>query len=1283
MQGLDTPRSDAFCSSTRPPSMDEITPAPALSDEAHGSNSRTIVVAHHRDIYNDITSQLSNHDDPDLDFREEDPTSAGNFAFSPTQLHKLLTAKSLPALRAFGGLSGLAAGLRTDTAAGLSIDEAHLNGSISFDEAVAAGRARRPANFADEALTSRTASHGHGLGLSLGQPRDNHFIDRKRVFGENNLPRPKQKSFLSLMWIAFNDKLIMLLTISATISLAIGIYQSVDALEGSSRIEWVDGVTIVAAIAVIVLASAAADWQKNQKFKKLNERKEQRDVTVVRSARIQHISVYDVMVGDIMHIEAGDVVAVDGILVSASCLQVDESSVSGESDLVHKSVPNDDDLFHTIHADPFILSGTTIARGVGRYLITSVGVNSSYGRILMSLRNDVQETPLQAKLGRLGKQLIIIGVVAGSIFFLVIFIRFLVNVHTMRAGPSEKMEAFLHVLIISITVVVITVPEGLALNVAIALAFATKRMLKDNNLVRLLRSCEIMGNATCICSDKTGTLTQNKMTVVAGRIGLVGHFDDMDLEVIESTTSISRASAVTCDTSAKLTASISPGARDLIKCSIALNSTAFESDDTGTSDFVGSSTETALLNFGRDHLGMSKLTEERANRPVIAMLPFDSSRKWMAVLVKLPNRQYRLLVKGAAEVVVEYCAYTVSDPTYKIPIVRLSQVDRTSFEETIQAFASKMLRPVAIGYRDFDANEVFEGSEDDPDSINLEWLASGMVLIGVFGIRDPLRPEVVNSVRQCQAAGVFVRMVTGDNFLTAKAIAAECGIYTPGGIAMDGSTFRDLTPAQLDAVVPRLQVLARSSPEDKLLLVSHLKGMHETVAVTGDGTNDALALKAADVGFAMGIQGTEVAKEAASIILLDDNFASIVKAVSWGRTVNDAVKKFCQFQFTINITAGIITVVSELAGDSIFTVVQLLWINLIMDIFASLAFATDSPSPEFLKRRPEPRNAPIVSITMWKMILGQAIYQLVAMFVVHYGAWDLFNPDTEFEIERLQTLAFNMYVWMQFFNQHNCRRVDNKLDIWYQGVFRNPWFVGVQLLTIVGQVTIIFKGGEAFDTISLTGAQWGWSILFGVLTIPLGALIRQFPDRLVLAFFLAVQRAYTRATQPLRSCFGGLVSRRNKKKPDEEHQEMAGVENLQPMTFATQPEGQAATTSVERSEIPAPSTSQGPRESVAQARHVDLQGLVDAARLGREFTGATLQLHPLTLKDDPILMARSDTELPPSQDANIMKFMAKTINRGPRRPQREAYRQPRHVPVQPQQQASRFTWESLLRSKRR
>lgn len=864
--------------------MDEITPVPGPESRREPSDaSSSPAQPTVEEIRNDIL-----HDDAVADT---------NFAFSPNQLHKLLTYRSLAALEIFGGLRGLAVGLRTDTSTGLSTDETELQGTLSFDEAAASGQDGR-SPILENTQQPKSTSHGHSR--RLGEESNHHYADRRRVFGANRLPRRRQKSFFRLMWIAFNDKLLILLSISASISLAIGIYQSVSSKEKNSNIEWVDGVTVVVAILVIVFASAATDWQKNHKFEKLNERKSQRDVTVLRSGRVQQISVYDVMVGDVMHIEAGDVLAADGVLTQASGLHVDESSISGESGLVHKTMPGDHDASHVSRADPFIFSGTTVCRGVGQYVITSVGANSTYGRTLMSLREDVEETPLQAKLGRLGKQLIIFGAAAGSIFFLILFIRYLVNLDNLKGmGPSQKAEQFFHILVLAITVVVITVPEGLALNVTIALAFATKRMLKDNNLVRLIRSCEIMGNATTVCSDKTGTLTQNKMTVVAGRVGLEAGFDDTETANAASASGAPSTLVVKGETSDHLVSTLSRQVKNLLRDSIALNSTAFESDDSAKPDYIGSSTETALLKFARNHLGMKPLREERSNTPTLTMLPFDSSRKWMAVLIKLPNGRYRLLIKGAAEVVFEYCAYVITDPTYQLTAGRLSEDDRASFRNTIQEYAGNMLRPVAMAFRDFEESEVFESPDDDPATVNLEWLASGLVFMGFFGIRDPLRPEVLESVKKCQEAGVFIRMVTGDNFMTAKAIASECGIYTAGGIAMDGPTFRRLSPEQLDSVIPRLQVLARSSPEDKLLLVSRLRGMNETVAVTGDGTNDALALKAADVGFAMGIQGTEVAKEAASIILLDDNFASIVKALSWGRTVNDAVKKFCQVSLAI------------------------------------------------------------------------------------------------------------------------------------------------------------------------------------------------------------------------------------------------------------------------------------------------------------------------------------------------------------------------------------------------
>ena len=911
---------------------DEIVPAPLPTTHSDSGARDSAPNDKKRD---DDGNSTGSEFEPEPEFTLESPRDAAasksKFAFSPDQLHRLITARTLTALRAFGGVSGLCKGLRSDTSAGLSVDEDVLDGAIAFRPAADAADSGSP-SFVRFSPSSPPSQHPDGFAPGFAAKRylerDNlgpkGFSDRRRALGENRLPKPKHKSFLQLAWQAFNDKLIFLLTASATVSLALGIYEAVahGAEGGGANLEWVESVTIMAAIVIIVTASAANDYHKNYKFRKLNQKKDERWLTVIRSGKNKTVSIFDVLVGDLVRLEAGDVVATDGILVGGFGVQCDESPVSGESDLVSKTPAAEAERCRSIlDADPFIFSGTRVAHGVGIYLVTAVGPHSVYGRIQMSLRGDVEETPLQQKLGRLAKYIIALGSIIGVIFFLVLLIRWLVQLRNLRGTPQQKGESFLDIFMLAVTVVVIGVPEGLSLAVAVALAFATTRMLKDNNLVRLLRSCEIMGNATTVCSDKTGTLTQNKMTVVGGLVGpslRFGHptpetsrtptaHSDTQAEGIDCTaTEKPRSDSSSGITTRALAASLSPDVTALIRDNIALNSTAFERDGANTGDFVGSSTETALLKFARDHLGMGPLAEERANGGILELFPFNANTKWMATVVKTSDGKYRMLVKGATEVVVANCVSTISKPDLSLQNTPIDLPMREDLAATTKEYAAQLLRPVALAYREFDvwpppdvtagSSDRFEG-EDNRRQIPIDFVKlfrGQMTFISTFGIRDPLRPEVVESVRQCQSAGVLVRMVTGDNFLTAKAIASECGIYTAGGIAMDGPTFRRLTPNQLDLVIPRLQVLARSNPDDKQVLVRHLKSMGETVAVTGDGTNDAFALKAADVGFAMGISGTEIAKEASAIILMDDNFASIVKALGWGRMVNDAAKKFIQ-----------------------------------------------------------------------------------------------------------------------------------------------------------------------------------------------------------------------------------------------------------------------------------------------------------------------------------------------------------------------------------------------------
>ncbi|KAF2026422.1 calcium transporting P-type ATPase-like protein [Setomelanomma holmii] len=1047
---------------------------------------------------------------PDPGTEHDFEVENNKFAFSPGQLGKLYNPKSLGAFYALGGIDGLEKGLRTDRKAGLSIDETTLDGAVTFDES-----------------TTPTTSHKAGKGsptAAVAHPDSanaagaNGYADRKRVFSDNRLPVRKPKNIFQLAWMAYNDKVLLLLTAAAIISLALGLYQTfgVKHEPGEPKVEWIEGVAIIVAIAIVVVVGAANDWQKERQFVKLNRKKDDRTIKVIRSGRMLEISVYDIFVGDLVNLEPGDMIPVDGILVQGHGIKCDESSATGESDLLKKMAA--DEAFKAIErhdnlkkVDPFILSGAKVSEGVGTFLVTATGIHSSYGKTMMSLREDTEVTPLQSKLNNLATYIAKLGGAAALLLFVVLFIEFLAGLKGSNESPANKGQNFLDILIVAITVIVVAVPEGLPLAVTLALAFATTRMLKDNNLVRLLRSCETMGNATTICSDKTGTLTQNKMTVVAGSLGTALRFGDQALKssniaqpIDDGTKGKSPESSVegSNDVSAtEFVSTISKDVKDLLQQSIVLNTTAFEGEAGGPDPFIGSKTETALLSFARDHMGMGSVAQERSNANLVQVIPFDSAIKCSGAVAKLNDGRYRLYVKGASEILLGKCDRIVTDAAKELIEAPLTGDNRETLEHVITAYASRSLRTIGLVFRDFESWPPRESRkiEDDPSQALFEDIFNKMTFLAVVGIQDPLRPSVREAVKDCQHAGVYVRMVTGDNVLTAKAIAEDCGILVPGGVVMEGPTFRKLSKRDMDAVIPKLCVLARSSPEDKRRLVKRLKELGETVAVTGDGTNDAPALKTADVGFSMGIAGTEVAKEASAIILMDDNFASIVKALLWGRAVNDAVKKFLQFQITVNITAVALTFVSAVSSKdqtSVLTAVQLLWVNLIMDTFAALALATDPPTRSLLDRKPDPKSAPLITLRMWKMIIGQAIYQLVVTFILYFAGESILGYESEREHEQLPALIFNVFVWMQIFNALNNRRLDNRFNV-FEGITHNWFFIIILCIMIGGQTMIIFIGGVAFKVTRLNGAQWGYSMVLGALSLPVGIIIRLLPDELI------------------------------------------------------------------------------------------------------------------------------------------------------------------------------------------
>lgn len=1086
------------------------------------------------------------------------PNNNGPFSFTTDQLMALYDPKDPEKLDEYGGIPSILAGLHANPTKGLSTPHNKpLASVVTSDEKVVEDH-HQPA--ADQSVT---------------------FEDREQYFGRNVLPKRKPKTIFQLMWMALQEKILILLLIAAVVSVALGIYEDYGMKEHKkevrydrnynqisnedAKISWVEGVAILFAVMIVVLVGSVNDYQKEAQFRKLNAKKEDREVKALRNGETVLISVYDIVVGDVLHLEPGDVISADGIYLGGHNLKCDESAMTGESDAVkkvtheeykrleeaehasahenaplhtnHEGIEVIKEQSHALHGvDPFIISGSKVLEGVGLYVVTGVGENSFHGRTMMSLRTEAEDTPLQTKLNGLAEQIAKLGSLAALIMLIVLFIRFFISFKDRIPEGSEIATRLVDILIACVTVVVVAVPEGLPLAVTLALAFATTRMLKDNNLVRVLAACETMGNATTICSDKTGTLTQNRMTVVAGTLGLKTRFvaDSAEGDANKRASSAINKNAVAIS---QLVSSVPAPVTQLMHEAIAVNSSAFESeDDKGNLSFIGSKTEVALLDFSKK-IGGADYRQLREASPVVHLYPFSSERKSMATIVQMGPNKFRLHAKGASEIIMKRCDKVLqissaadqassSEKDGEIAQLELNGELQTQIHKTIISYATQSLRTIGIAYRDFEswppANVQLNADGEVPFSAVAE---DGLTLIGVVGIEDPLRDGVPEAVLACQRAGVFVRMVTGDNILTAKSIATQCGIYTQGGIIMEGPKFRALSEEEMDAVIPRLQVLARSSPEDKKILVGRLKAQGEIVAVTGDGTNDGPALKLSDVGFSMGIAGTEVAKEASAIILMDDNFSSIVKAILWGRAVNDAVKKFLQFQLTVNVTAVILTLVTAVVSKdqkAVMSAVQLLWVNLIMDTLAALALATDPPTMDLLDRQPEPRTAPLISFTMWKMILGQSVLQLVIVFVLEYAGMSILNynqvpanvadiintypADAQertdiknaylgFKEQEVSTMVFNTFVFLQIFNEVNCRRLDNRLNI-FAGILKNTYFMVIFVIMVVFQVIIVEFGGEAFKTEKINNVQWAICVVLGLLSLPVGVIIRLIPDEL-------------------------------------------------------------------------------------------------------------------------------------------------------------------------------------------
>lgn len=890
------------------------------------------------------------------------------------------------------------------------------------------------------------------------------FRNRKNFYGENIFPEPQSKSFLGLFWEALQDTTLVILSGLALLSL---VMRMTLGNSEDKKVGWIEPVAILVAVLIVATVTAANDWSKERQFRKLNKVKEDRQIKTIRANKQYTVSIFNIQVGDVVVLDNGDTIPGDGLFLEGHNLRIDTSNLNGEA--VEARVDEN---------NPFLLSGCLVQEGDAKMMVVAVGMHSQWGKLIAASQDEAPETPLQTKLDTLAKQISKAGFAFAMATLGVLIISWIIRLAT-SGGFSDfdtaRLSDLVDYVMIAVTIIAVAVPEGLPLAVTISLAYSMRKMMFDNNLVRHLSACETMGGATNICSDKTGTLTENRMTCVKAWIAGKSYIEippkgELGASVVENL----------CE-------------------GIALNSKAHIgiSPETRKVEYQGSKTECALLLMIQDkwdHDFLATRTRYHDRHAIRNLYSFSSLRKRMSTFVALDNGSYRLYCKGAAEVVVELCDTVLN--SNGVPEELPASQKQQLINSTIKNLAREGLRTISVAYRDF---PTYEASFDDPENAPEEKLT----LVGIFGIMDPLRPEVPDAVRRCQEAGVTVRMVTGDNLDTAVRIATECGILTGDGVSMEGREFRQLEGAELHAVLPRLQVLARSTPVDKLKLVKSLHELGEVVAVTGDGTNDAPALKAADVGLAMGLSGTEVAKEASDIIILDDNFKSIVNAVLWGRSVYENIRKFLQFQLTVNVVALVLTLIASLAQREALplTAIQLLWVNLIMDTFAALALATEPPNPDLLKRKPYGRYDHLITSIMLRNILGQSVFQLTVLLIFTYAGPAMFglHPDVDVnkkpndDMYTLNTIIFNVFVLMQLFNEFNARKVNNEANV-FENLSRSFLFVVIVGGTFLAQILIVeFGGKQAASTVPLSFWHWVLTTAVGALSMPVGYLLRYIP----------------------------------------------------------------------------------------------------------------------------------------------------------------------------------------------
>jgi Ca2+-transporting ATPase len=886
-------------------------------------------------------------------------------------------------------------------------------------------------------MTAKNDDYFH-LGLT-----DQEVLQSREKYGANLLTPPKRPSLLKLYLEKFEDPVVRVLLIAAVFSLIISVIEN----------EYAETIGIIAAILLATGIGFYFEYDANKKFDLLNAVNEETLVKVIRNGRIQEIPRKDVVVGDIVVLETGEEIPADGELIEAISLQVNESNLTGEP-VINKTVIEADFDEEATYASNLVMRGTTVVDGHGSMKVLRVGDATEIGKVArQSTEQTTEPTPLNIQLTKLANLIGKIGFTVAGLAFLIFFIKDVVLYFDFGALNGwhdwlPVLERTLKYFMMAVTLIVVAVPEGLPMSVTLSLALNMRRMLATNNLVRKMHACETMGAITVICTDKTGTLTQNLMQVHEPNFyGLKdgGKLADDD---------ISR----------------------LIAEGISANSTAFL-EETGEGEKpkgVGNPTEVALLLWLNSQ--KRNYLELREGARVLDQLTFSTERKFMATLVKSPLIGKKVLyIKGAPEIVLGKCKEVILDGR---------RVDSVEYRSTVEAqllgYQNMAMRTLGFAFRLVEDNE--------PDDCVALVSENNLNFLGVVAISDPIRPDVPAAVAKCQSAGIGIKIVTGDTPGTATEIARQIGLWKPEDTERNritGVAFAELSDEEALDRVMDLKIMSRARPTDKQRLVQLLQQKGAVVAVTGDGTNDAPALNHAQVGLSMGT-GTSVAKEASDITLLDDSFNSIGTAVMWGRSLYKNIQRFIVFQLTINFVALLIVLLGSIVGTELpLTVTQMLWVNLIMDTFAALALASIPPSESVMNDKPRRSTDFIISKAMQHNIFGVGtLFLVVLMAMIYYFT----NADGGMTVQRL-TIFFTFFVMLQFWNLFNAR-VFGTTDSAFKGLTKSYGMELIVLAILGGQFLIVQFGGAVFRTEPLDWQTWLIIIGSSSLVLWIGELIR-------------------------------------------------------------------------------------------------------------------------------------------------------------------------------------------------